>query len=150
MSEKSLQDIIHKRLGRRIDDFLIPPPVFETMQVQFISFDNEAGSLVIQVPVLEKYLNPYGAMQGGMVAAAIDNALGPLSMLIAPPNVTRRIEIKYSRPITINLEYIIVQANLQKRDGSRLSFSAEARDPMGVLLARAKAIHWIIAEPDVD
>jgi len=34
-------------------------------------------------------------MQGGMIAAAVDNTIGPLSFLVAAPNVTRRLEMKY-------------------------------------------------------
>jgi len=36
-----------------------------------------------------------------MVAAAADNTLGPLSVLVAPPNLTRRMEITYARPAGI-------------------------------------------------
>ena len=69
---------------------MIPPPVFTSMQGEFVDFDLEEGILVTRFPVRQDYLNPYGAMQGGMVAAAVDNTLGPLSMLVAPPNVTRK------------------------------------------------------------
>ena len=94
--------------------------------------------------MLEKYLNPYGAMQGGMVAAAIDDTLGPLSMLVAPPNLTRRLEIKYSRPVTADLGHIMVTGKLAEREGRYLTFRAEVRDQQGTLLARAKAVHYVI------
>ena len=83
-------------------------------------------------------------MQGGLVAAAADNTLGPLSMLVAPPNVTRTLDMKFSQPVTPDLENIIVKARLQERDGRRLIFTAEVRDQSGKLLARARALHWII------
>ena len=63
-----------------------------------------------------------------------------------PPNVTRRLEMKYSRPVTSDLEYIAVQGSLVGRKGSQLTFSAEVRDPQGTLLARARAIHWIVED----
>jgi acyl-coenzyme A thioesterase PaaI-like protein len=148
MLPSSIMDIIRDRLGDRLDDFLIPPPVFGTMQGEFLAFDLDAGSLTTRFPVLEEYLNPYGAMQGGMVAAAVDNTFGPLSLLVAPPNVTRRLEMKYSRPVTTDLESITVTARFQGRQGKQLTFSAEVRDPQGVLLARARAIHWIVDEDE--
>jgi hypothetical protein len=83
-------------------------------------------------------------MQGGMVAAAIDNTIGPLSVLVAPPNVTRHMELKYSRAVTPQTGYITVIAQLLERDGNWLTFKAEARDPQGKRLVRAKAVHWII------
>lgn len=142
----SIIDIIKGRLGDRLDEFLIPPPVFTTMQGEFRAFDAEGGVLETRFPVLEAYLNPYGTLQGGMVAAAVDNTLGPLSMLVAPPNVTRRLQMKYSRPVTPDLGYITVQGKLVARDGRWLTFSAEVRAPDGALLARAQAVHWIVEE----
>jgi acyl-coenzyme A thioesterase PaaI-like protein len=144
MSFMSLMDIIHQKLGDQFQEFLLPPPVFETMQGEFISFDVQAGTLKTRFPVLQEFLNPYKAMQGGMLAAAIDNTIGPLSMLVAPPNVTRRLEMKYSKPVTPDLSYITVEGKFLKREGQRLTFSAEVRDPQGILLARAHANHWII------
>jgi acyl-CoA thioesterase FadM len=83
-----------------------------------------------------------------MVAAAVDNTLGPLSMLLAPPNVTRRLQMKYSRPATPDLEYIQVKGRLLEHKGRWLTFSAEVRDQEGLLLARARAEHWIVDEHD--
>jgi acyl-coenzyme A thioesterase PaaI-like protein len=135
---------IKERLGDQIDEFLIPPPVFTAMHGEFLMFDPDMGVLKARFPVLESYLNPYGAMQGGMVAAAIDNTLGPLSMLVAPPNVTRRLELTYSRPVTPDMEFVVVVATLLERDGQQLNFKAEVFDGEGIRLVRAKAMHWIV------
>ena len=141
-----VMDVIRQRLGDRLDEYRIPPPVFRAMQGEFLAFDAEDGWLTARFPVLEEYLNPYGSMQGGMVAAAVDNTLGPLSMLVAPPNVTRRLEMKYSRPITTDLEFIIVTGKLVERKGRWLTFSAKVEDQEEMLLARARAVHWIVDE----
>lgn len=139
-----IMDLLHRRLGDEFEEYLIPPPVFTTMQGEFLAFDVEIGVLETRFPVLEAYLNPYGSLQGGIVAAAVDNTLGPLSMLVAPPNVTRRLQMKYSRPVTTDLEFITVKGRFLERQGQRLKFSAEVRAPDGVLLARAQALHWIV------
>lgn len=144
MPEASLTDIIHQKLGERINDFLIPPPVFETMQGEFLGYDEHAGTLKTRFPVLHKFLNPYRAIQGGILAAAVDNTIGPLSMLVAPQNVTRRLEMKYSNPVTPDLQYINVEGKFLGREGNWLTFSAELRGQDGALLARAKAHHWIV------
>jgi acyl-coenzyme A thioesterase PaaI-like protein len=114
------------------------------MHAELLDFDPDSGQLKIRFPVLEQYLNPYGVMQGGMVAAAVDNTLGPLSMLVAPPNVTRTLDMKFSQPVNLDLENIIVEVKLLERAGRRLKFSAEVRDQSGRLLARARALHWIL------
>ena len=146
MQELSISEILKDSLGDKHKDFLIPPPIFELMRGEFLVIDVEARRIKTRFPILAEYQNPYRTMQGGMVAAAVDNTLGPLSMLVAPPNVTRRLEMKYSLPITIDLEYIIVEGVLLERDGRRLTFSAEVRDQEGKLLARGKSYHWITDE----
>jgi acyl-coenzyme A thioesterase PaaI-like protein len=146
MLPSAIMDIVRERLGDRFDDYLIPPPVFTTMQGEFIEFDLDIGTLTTRFPVLDQFRNPYGSMQGGMLAAAVDNTLGPLSMMVAPLNVTRRLEMKFSLPVTSAIEYITVRGSLDGIKGSQLLFSAEVRDPQGTLLARARATHWIVED----
>ncbi len=144
---QQIMEILVNKFGDHISDFAFPPPVFTAMEGEFVALDMAAGSLTVQFPVRKRYLNPYHAMQGGMVAAAIDNALGPLSVLVAPPNVTRKLELTYSRPVTLDMGCIRVQARLIKRDEPCLYFRAEVRSGDGQRVARAKATHWIIPEP---
>jgi uncharacterized protein (TIGR00369 family) len=148
MSDNSIIEIIFRRLGEKKDNYIIPPPVFVTMKGEFVTFDQENGVLTTKFPVQNQFLNPFYSMQGGIVAAAVDNTFGPLSMLVAPPSVTRRIEMKYSRPVTPDLGYITVEAKFVNRDHRMLTFRAEVRDPKGTLLARAKALHWILDESE--
>jgi len=138
--------LLKKKVGDRIDVYEIPPPVFEAMKGEFIDFGLGEQSLTAQFPILESYLNPYSAMQGGMIAAAVDNTLGPLSVVVAPPNLTRKLEMTYSRPVTLDMGVIIVKAKLLGREGQKLSFSADVRSRDGSRLARAKAVHWILDE----
>jgi len=146
MHQSSLMDVISERLGERMDEFQIPPPVFEAMRGEIIDVDPEGGTLTTRFPILEEYQNPYRSMQGGMVAAAVDNTLGPLSMMVAPPNVTRRLELTYSRPILLDLEFITVVGRHLGCEGRNLKLRAEVRDPHDQLLARARATHWILEE----
>jgi acyl-coenzyme A thioesterase PaaI-like protein len=146
MDLSSVMEIMQARLGDRIDEFILPPPVIEFMQAELLEFDPGLARLRMRFPVLEDYLNPYGVMQGGLVAAAVDNTLGPLSMLVAPPNVTRTLDMKYSRSITPELGSIIVDGRLVERQDRRLKFSADVRDQDGQLLARARAVHWILED----
>lgn len=138
--------ILRERLGDQVEAYAFPPPVFAAMQGQFVAFDPAGGMLTARFPVLADYLNPYGAMQGGMVAAAVDNTLGPLSVLVAPPSVTRRLEMTYGQPVTPEMGHIVVMAQLLSREDRWLHFQAEVRSPGGQRLARAKAAHWIIGE----
>jgi acyl-coenzyme A thioesterase PaaI-like protein len=142
----AVMDILRARLGDRIADYAFPPPVFTAMRGQFLALDPDGRALTARFPVLESYLNPYGTMQGGTIAAAIDNTVGPLSVLVAPPNVTRRLEVTYSRPVTPDMGCIVVTARLLERTERWLHFRAEAQSADGERLARAKATHWIVDE----
>jgi acyl-coenzyme A thioesterase PaaI-like protein len=144
----AIMDILRGKLGDRVDQYAFPPPIFVAMEGKFLELNPDAGLLTAQFPVLESYLNPYGTMQGGMVAAAVDNTLGPLSVLVAPPNVTRRLEMKYSRPATLDMGHIVVKARLLERRDHWLFFEADVRSPSGLRLARSKAVHWIMDEAE--
>lgn len=146
MLETRILDIIRDNLGDRKDRYELPPKVFIAMRGEFAEYDEANAALTNRFPVVEDYLNPYGAMLGGMVAAAVDNTIGPLSMLVAPPNVTRRMELKFSNPITTEMEFILVKATFLERDGGWLKFKAEVRDQQGKLLAKARATHWIVED----
>lgn len=103
MKDKKLLDLMElfeKNLGEAVKDYDLPPPSFEVMCCKIIEFDPSEKKLITKMPVLHEWLNPYGTMQGGMIAAAVDNAVGPLSMLVAKRNMTRGMELKYLKPIT--------------------------------------------------
>jgi acyl-coenzyme A thioesterase PaaI-like protein len=145
-----VQEILRSRFGDQVGHYAFPPPVFVAMQGRFLEIDLDSGSLSVQFPVLKSYLNPYGTMQGGMVAAAVDNTLGPLSVLVAPPNVTRRLEMVYSEPITPDLEQIVVTSKLLEQKDRWLFFRADVYNPDGNRLARARAVHWILDVGESD
>jgi acyl-coenzyme A thioesterase PaaI-like protein len=139
-----MMDILRARLGERLAEFAFPPPVFQAMEGEFVEFDRDAGSLTVRFPILKSYLNPYGTVQGGMLAAAVDSTLGPLSVLVAPISVTRHLELTYSRPATPDMEHIVVRARFVERQDRRLTFRAEVFSPSGDRLVRARAVHWIV------
>lgn len=116
----------------------IPPNVFVEMGGSFIDYQ-EGVALTVRFPVQERYQNPLGLMQGGMIVAAIDNAIGPLSYLVAPPSVTMQLTTSYLRKVTPQDAYIQVEARVVERSGKHLYLSAEVRNPAGKLVALANA-----------
>ncbi len=144
----NVHEEVISELKLKFKDFLsnvtIPPPVFVKMHGKVIEYNSYKGTMQITFPINADDLNPFGTMQGGMIAAAIDNTFGPLSMLIAPPNYSRELEIKYRKPIHPNLGHIYVTAQFIKSDKRRLFFTASVLDNVKNELAKAKAMHWII------
>ena len=131
-------------LGDKINDFILPPPIFEIMQCEIIEYNKEKKSLIVRLPVLEKWQNPFGTMQGGMIDGAIDNAVGPLSLLVAPVNMTRTIETKILNAITMDVETIYVKANLLDAKKRRLIFEADVVDDEGMVYATSKIVNFIV------
>ena len=131
-------------LGDKIQEYTLPPPSFEIMQCQVIEFNEDEKSMIVKMPVLEAFTNPYGTMQGGMIMGAIDNTLGPLSMLVAPKNVTRTMESKLLKPITMDVEFIYVKAQLSEQKKRRLTFDIVVKDRSENIYARAKVVNWIL------
>lgn len=127
----------------------IPPPVFSEMGGRIDHFDADGGRLVARYPVQARYQNPLGTMQGGMIAAVIDNTLGPLSFLVAPPSVTRVLEVRYVRPVTPDLPEIIAEAYVVARDEREVQIHVDVTSPAGKLLARGKATQVILGDVQI-
>ena len=130
-------------------DLKLPPPVLEEMEAEIRDYrpagpDGVGAALVVRFPVLERYQNPMGIMQGGMVAAAVDNVVGPLSYLVAPPSVTAQLTMTYLAPVTPDLSHITVEATLVARAGRQLVFDATVTAPDGTALAMARATQTIV------
>ncbi|MFA6162169.1 MAG: PaaI family thioesterase [Methylobacter sp.] len=89
----------------------LPPKVFIDMEGEFIDFV-EGETLTVRFPNKERYMNPLGFMQGGIIVAAIDNTIGPLSYMLAQPNITKEINTTFKRPITQSDRYIDVTASM--------------------------------------
>jgi hypothetical protein len=62
MLEPSIAEILQDRLGGKIEDFLIPPPVFELMRGEFLTFDGKSKRIKTRFPILAEYQNPYRTM----------------------------------------------------------------------------------------
>ena len=130
---------------------LLPPPCLLDMQAEFVTY-HEGASLSLRFPVLERYRNPMGNMQGGLVAAAFDNTLGPLSYLVAPPSVTMSLNTQFVRPVVPGTAYLLCEARVVERTRNVLHLAADARLPDGKLVAMCQAVQQLVpmpAEPSV-
>jgi uncharacterized protein (TIGR00369 family) len=81
------------------DTFTLPPHCFAMADGRIL--DWQPGiSLKASFPVRESYENPAGVMQGGFIAAMVDNTFGPFSFLEAKkPTSTLEMNFTYVRPV---------------------------------------------------
>lgn len=122
---------------------LLPPPCLLDMQAEPLTYE-DGISLSIRFPVLPRYRNPMGNMQGGFIAAALDNTIGPFSYLVAPPSVTSQLDLSYLRPVTGDCAWLDCTARLTQRTRRTLYIDAEACAPDGKAMVLARAVCQIL------
>lgn len=120
-----------------------PPHCYTSMQTRLLDFSGE-HSVTIAIPVLESYCNPAGSMQGGFIAAAFDNAFGPLSILAtnASKVTTLNINTTYHRPIFPGDE-LTIKATVKSKGRTMVYMLAEAYNRENQLIASANT-HYLI------
>ena len=85
----------------------------------------------------ERHQGGPGIVHGGIVAGALDEAVGLLATWYAFPTVTARMFVRYRLPVPINTE-LLVMATLVEARGRRLHVDAHITDG-GERLAEARA-----------
>lgn len=75
----------------------------------------------------ERHQGGPGIAHGGLVAGALDEAVGLLATWYAFPAVTARIFVRYRHPVPINTE-LMIQARLDEARGRRLHVNASITD----------------------
>lgn len=126
----------------------IPPPCFLEMKGEYLSFDESERVLVARFPIEPRFENPLGYMQGGFLAAAIDNTLGPLSYLVAPPSVTLQLSTQYLRPVAADSGHIVIHGRVDAMTKSYLYLSARVLDMQDRVLAFAQSSCQILPPRD--
>ena len=54
-----------------------PPPAAELLGWKLVEIDPDQGTIEVAFTAIEQFLNPAGTVQGGFLAAMLDDTLGP-------------------------------------------------------------------------
>ena len=60
-----------------VDGRLPPPPCARTLGIEFTAIDGERGTVEVSFEAKPEFLNPAGHVQGGFLAAMLDDTMGP-------------------------------------------------------------------------
>ena len=60
-----------------VDGRLPPPPCAVTLGIEFAAVDGERGTAEVKFEAKPEFLNPAGNVQGGFLAAMLDDTMGP-------------------------------------------------------------------------
>jgi uncharacterized protein (TIGR00369 family) len=126
-----------------LEKLVLPSPISFVLGVELLEFDESVPSLRCQYPVNDDHRNPYGYLQGGILAALMDNTIGILGLLVAPPSVTTQFNISYIRPVTPQETVVQVRAMVTERTRRMLFFHAKALNTAGKTLSMAQATQQI-------
>ena len=152
-SSFSLDQIREAMVSLGADGMALPPPSFTTMGTEVVDYrpgapeTNLGAVLIVRIPNDERWRNPMGLMQGGALGMAVDNAIGPLSFLVAPPSSTTQLALTYIAPVTPDMDAITVEATFVQRAGRQLVFDAEVKGPDGTVLTVARATNQVVRRP---
>jgi uncharacterized protein (TIGR00369 family) len=78
-----------------------PPPAAILLGWELVAIDPEAGTIEVAFTASEQFLNPVGAIQGGFLAAMLDDTLGPALVATLGPGLfapTTDLHVQFLRP----------------------------------------------------
>jgi uncharacterized protein (TIGR00369 family) len=78
-----------------------PPPAATLLGWELVAIDPEAGTIEVAFTASEQFLNPVGAIQGGFLAAMLDDTLGPALVAMLGPGLfapTTDLHVQFLRP----------------------------------------------------
>ena len=61
---------------KMVDGRLPRPPCADTLGLQFVEIDGERGAIETKFEAKPEFLNPAGNVQGGFLAAMLDDTMG--------------------------------------------------------------------------
>jgi uncharacterized protein (TIGR00369 family) len=117
-----------------------PPPAAVTLGWQLRGIDPEAGTIDVDFQASERFVNPAGVIQGGFLAAMLDDTMGPALVATLPPGhfaPTLDLHVQFLRPARPGL---IHGHGAVVRRGREICFlSGMLTDPAGRMLATGAA-----------
>jgi uncharacterized protein (TIGR00369 family) len=116
------------------------PAVAALLGWELIAVDPEAGTIEMAFTATEEFLNPIGVVQGGMLAAMLDDTLGPALVATLGPGQfapTTDLHVQFLRPAHPGR---LIGCGRVVRRGKHIAFLAgELLDTSGAVVATAMA-----------
>ena len=116
------------------------PPATSTLGFELIAVDPDAGTIEVGFLAADSFLNPVGVIQGGFLAAMLDETLGPALVATLGPDQfapTADLHIQFLRPAKPGR---LIGRGRVVRKGRDLAFmSGELVDESGEVVAVATA-----------
>ena len=104
----------------------LPPPSFKEANAEIIEYI-EGKSIVVKIPMYERYNNPVGVILGGYLPMFFDLTFGPLAYLVAKkPATSLDINTTFIRPVKASDGAVTVKSSVVNMSRSYLLLDARA------------------------
>ncbi len=116
------------------------PPCSETLGMQVTAVDQASMTSRYAFEARPEFANPSGAIQGGFIAAMLDEAMGTAAIIASNITMnapTLEMKVSFLRPLFTGKAS--VEAKILKWGKSTCFIEAELFDPEGKLVAKASA-----------
>src|SRR5947209_9321869 len=143
-SRQSESSVVDKNsfFWKFVDGWLPPPPCAATLGLEFTAIDGERGTVEITFDAKPEFLNPAGNVQGGFLAAMLDDTMGPALTAtldageFAP---TVNLNVQFHRPAKVGPLKGIGRVQLRGKEVCQLSSGSFQNDKI-VATATATAV----------
>ena len=121
------------------------PPAARTLGWEIEDIDAEAGAVRVGFDARPEFCNPVGAIQGGFLAAMLDDTMGPaLVATLEPDQFAPTLELKVSFLRPARPGRLVGTARVVHRGGTIAFLAGELSDPDGQIVATASATARIV------
>jgi uncharacterized protein (TIGR00369 family) len=121
------------------------PPAAQTLGWQLEEVDPDAGTVRIGFTARPEFANPTGAIQGGFLAAMLDDTMGPaLIATLEPDQFAPTLELKVSFLRSARPGRLVGTGRIVHRGGTIAFLAGELHDDSGQLVATASATARIV------
>jgi len=117
-----------------------PPPAAELLGFELVSVDPQAGTIEVAFEATEQFLNPAGTVQGGLLAAMLDDTLGPALVATLSDGEwapTTDLHVQFLSPARPGR--LLGRGRIVRRGGQVAFMTGDLSDEDGNLLATATA-----------
>ena len=124
------------------------PPAAALLGFRLLEVDTEQATIRIEFRAKQEFTNPMGFVQGGFVAAMLDETLGPALVATLPPDQfapTIELKTNFVRPAKVGV--LVGSGRVVARTRELAFLAGELHDEAGKLIATATATARIQTNP---
>ena len=120
------------------------PPAATTLGWRLVDVDPDHGTIEVELTAREDFLNPVGVVQGGFLAAMLDDTLGPALVATLGPGQfapTLDLQVQFHRPAHPGV--VLGRGRVVRRTRDIAFLGGELCDAAGAIVATATATAMI-------